>query len=377
VDRTLRNVAACVAGAGAALIVARGALGQVYDVRADWSDTANPSGPWSYRAGDALLPHVDAWGPTDWSLPQPAWATGASFGEWFLPAWLRSNGAEQFPHDWVAGDIAVHTYDPANGGPNGEAKLVWTSPVRGVATVGGGVWMGRDIGRANTWTLLHNSVPLTGGTISSGDAFDRAHPFLFSAGSGGAGVLANRDVALGDRLALLLVRIGSAGDFVVVDMTVTVCVGLSVEPEDVLACTAGGNGMFTVTAQGVGALGYQWRRDGQPIPVTGPGSNPTAASPTLVVPIELKTQGAYDCVVTSECGAITSASANLLVCTADFNCDHVANSTDVSDFINQWFTDLQEGTLVTDIDGNGVVNSTDVSEFINRWFEDQARGCGG
>jgi YVTN family beta-propeller protein len=61
---------------------------------------------------------------------------------------------------------------------------------------------------------------------------------------------------------------------------------------------------------------------------------------------------------------------------ADFNGDGTVNSTDVSDFINQWFTDQLKGTLVTDWDNNGIINSTDVSEFINSWFEDIAAGCG-
>jgi hypothetical protein len=63
-------------------------------------------------------------------------------------------------------------------------------------------------------------------------------------------------------------------------------------------------------------------------------------------------------------------------CRADFNRDGTVNSTDVSDFINQWFTDQLKGTLVTDWDANGVVNSTDVSAFINTWFEDTVAGCG-
>jgi choice-of-anchor B domain-containing protein len=60
-------------------------------------------------------------------------------------------------------------------------------------------------------------------------------------------------------------------------------------------------------------------------------------------------------------------------CPADWNHIDGVNSTDVSDFINDWFTDQLNGTLVTDFDGNGVVNSTDVSEFLNAWFE----GCPG
>ncbi len=61
---------------------------------------------------------------------------------------------------------------------------------------------------------------------------------------------------------------------------------------------------------------------------------------------------------------------------ADFNGDGIVNSTDVIDFINAWFVDQVEGTLVTDWDGNGIVNSTDVGAFINDWFEDTGSVCG-
>ncbi len=63
-------------------------------------------------------------------------------------------------------------------------------------------------------------------------------------------------------------------------------------------------------------------------------------------------------------------------CPADWNGDGVSNSTDVSDFINDWFADQVNGTLATDWDNNGVSNSTDVSAFINAWFADNAEGCG-
>jgi hypothetical protein len=55
-------------------------------------------------------------------------------------------------------------------------------------------------------------------------------------------------------------------------------------------------------------------------------------------------------------------------CPADWDHNGVVNSTDVSNFINDWFTDQANGTLITDWDHNGVVNSTDVSNFINDWF---------
>jgi hypothetical protein len=55
-------------------------------------------------------------------------------------------------------------------------------------------------------------------------------------------------------------------------------------------------------------------------------------------------------------------------CRVDWDSNGVVNSTDVSNFINDWFQDQANGTTVTDYDGNGVVNSTDVSMFINDWF---------
>jgi len=61
-----------------------------------------------------------------------------------------------------------------------------------------------------------------------------------------------------------------------------------------------------------------------------------------------------------------------LIDPADWDRNRLVNSTDVSNFINDWFEDQNEGTLETDFNRDGVVNSTDVSEFINAWFAAQA-----
>ncbi len=62
-------------------------------------------------------------------------------------------------------------------------------------------------------------------------------------------------------------------------------------------------------------------------------------------------------------------------CATDWDANGIVNSTDVGEFINDWFIDLANGTLITDFDANGVVNSTDVGEFINVWFEESTTGC--
>jgi hypothetical protein len=67
-------------------------------------------------------------------------------------------------------------------------------------------------------------------------------------------------------------------------------------------------------------------------------------------------------------------SVEVAQCPSDVNNDGVVNSTDVSDFINEWFEDQSAGTLVADYNGDGVVNSTDVSDLINAWFFDTSGG---
>jgi len=63
------------------------------------------------------------------------------------------------------------------------------------------------------------------------------------------------------------------------------------------------------------------------------------------------------------------------VCIANWNNDKVTNSTDVSDFINEWFVDQSKETTGTDVNCDGVSNSTDVSDFVNLWFEAIESGC--
>src|SRR5882724_5676454 len=142
---TLKDVRSAGLGmAGGVLLVAGGlaarAGAQTYDLRADWSDTANPHGPWSCNEGGNPLPHVDWWqhaiccGNGGWSAAQPGWARSES-GTDRVPFWFKSRGVESptacgaaFTIDWVAGDVVVHTQDDSNGVGNGVANVTWTSP---------------------------------------------------------------------------------------------------------------------------------------------------------------------------------------------------------------------------------------------------------
>jgi hypothetical protein len=194
----------------------------VSDLAAEWSETSNPHGHWSYNAGAIPLPHVTSWQRTlgGWTSAQPGWAFSED-GTNRIPFWFRSNGTENFPHDFIAGDIVVHTTDDTNGAGNGPAILVWTATQAVTVSITGAVWIGRDIGRAADWSVLYNGAVLTSGHLESGDPYSRANPFDLRQGSNGPSALINRHLAAGDTIGLRLQRFGQSGDFIGVRFTVT------------------------------------------------------------------------------------------------------------------------------------------------------------
>ncbi len=205
--------AACgvMAGIGAA---SPDASAQTYDLATDWSNAANPNGAWSYREGGNLLPAVANWQLAPWTTAQPGWARSGNTNI-ALPFLFKSNGTENLgPHDWVAGDVVVHTIDGVNGIGSGDARFVWTSPASGRVFLSGAVWMGREIGRANHWSIQRNASVLSEGDISDGDPFSRANPALFSAGTGGTAALTNVGVSAGDLIVLQISKTSSFGDFI-------------------------------------------------------------------------------------------------------------------------------------------------------------------
>jgi hypothetical protein len=191
----------------------------IFDLTADWSNDSNPNGVWSYNEGNNPLPHVDDWQSAFPGWGQEGWAESEN-GNNRLPFWFQSNGAEPFTHDYLAGDIVVHTTDPTNGVGNGLANVTWTSFFSGTADLSGAVWIGRDIGRSNHWRLSINGTVVTEGDISSGDAYSRANPFDLSTGTGGASVLNDVPISSGTVVKLEFDAMGGAGDFVGVDFTV-------------------------------------------------------------------------------------------------------------------------------------------------------------
>jgi hypothetical protein len=216
------RIAGSICCAAIALLFSAQAQATVFDLKSQWSDAANPNGVWTYREGNNALPHVASFQSTlgGWTTAQPGWAYSEN-GTNRIPFFFKSNGSENFARDYLAGDIIVHTTDATNGVGNGKGNFLWTSPETGKVNVTGGVWMGRDIGRANHWALAKNGTILTEGDIASGDAFSRAAPFSLAAGTGGAAAVSNLPIVTGDQITLTFTVTGASGDFVGTNLTFT------------------------------------------------------------------------------------------------------------------------------------------------------------
>jgi hypothetical protein len=204
----------------------------VFDLANDWSDSSNPNGPWTYREGLNALPHVSAWQGLlgDFGAAQPAWAR-TDVGNTNLPSWMKVVAPATIAHDWQLGDVIVHTTDSTNGVGAGNANVIWTSPLAGTIDISGGVWMGRDIGRGNDWSLTLNGNLLINGNIFSGDSFNRSNPDAFNT---------TVSVIAGDVVGLEFIKTSEAGDYVGVNLTISTVP----EPSTWALLATGGTALF-------------------------------------------------------------------------------------------------------------------------------------
>jgi hypothetical protein len=215
-----------------------------WDLKADWSDTQNPNGAWSYLEGSDLLPHVSAWTSAQGSFNgnQPAWAVTAN-DQSFLPAWFKSTVTPTFTVDWQIGDVITHALEPNNccGLGNGEGSVVWTSPFNGTINLSGSAWLGRKtLGRSDKWTLLRGTNVLSTGQVLAANSYSRSNPFYFVNGSGGPGVLHNLPINKGETIRLLIEKVpSSTAEFMGVDFTITKATEIGDTDNDGLAESSG------------------------------------------------------------------------------------------------------------------------------------------
>jgi hypothetical protein len=183
-----------------------------WDLATDWSDAANPHGPWSYNAGANAIPTLQP----DWiGAGNPMWAA-AQTGFGHIPAWGRLGaGTAVFGPDATVGAILVHGNDPANGTDVDLANVTWTSPVNSNLFVHGALWHTDDpnhAGRSADWRLWLNGILLDTGNLAHGDAFGPLSPRSFSLPIA---------VAAGDVVKLEFERTHAFGTYCCVQMAIT------------------------------------------------------------------------------------------------------------------------------------------------------------
>jgi Concanavalin A-like lectin/glucanases superfamily/Fibronectin type III domain len=198
-----------------------------YDLKADWSNSSNPNGVWSYNERTNPLPFQPNWGNAgEFTGAQPAWAqspgTDPNTDHTYIPAWLKLSATPTFALDLQSGDVGLHTWSPENGMGLGPGNATWTSPITGTVDLSGSVWEARNIGRSNHWSLTINGTVVTAGDISAANS-SRSSPFDFTSGTGGAAVLNHVPVFAGEVIKLQFDATTpntGFGDFVGVNFTV-------------------------------------------------------------------------------------------------------------------------------------------------------------
>jgi len=207
-----------------------------FDLRADFSDSANPNGAWSYDQEDEPLPHLDSWlaGEShDSSPPQPAWAVDPGVPDPALPpqryqpAIFKSSGFATWlpPSNWAAaGDIIVATSDPTHSRGNGRPKIRWTSPVAGTAKLDVRLWIDARPGGYVGWDVLVRGTGLAYGNLEAGGPYTRSNPAQLAGNASSPADPTTADVARGDDITLQLTTVTMNGSYVGVNMTIVVTV---------------------------------------------------------------------------------------------------------------------------------------------------------
>jgi hypothetical protein len=122
-----------------------------------------------------------------------------------LPAFVQVTGNDEGYYE--AGDILVHSWDPTNGGDNGEAYLYWTAPETGVITFSGSIWYAHNVdsthgSRSNEFALGLGDTVLATGTVDP--THMRDNQILFS--SDGLSLTGSFAVTAGDKLYLTVTK---------------------------------------------------------------------------------------------------------------------------------------------------------------------------
>lgn len=142
-----------------------------------------------------------------------------------------------------------------------------------------------------------------------------------------------------------------------------------------LTVNEGDAAQFGVTVAGSWRLSFQWRHDG--IDLVDDANVGGATTDTLtILAATAADAGSYDVVIWSECGALTSAPAELVVksgCIAspDIDGDGHVNGADLTALLGAWGScpppSASGDCCAADVNADGFVNGADITELLGSW----------
>jgi len=145
------------AGFGATEKVAASEAPRTYNLTADWSNSTNPNGVWSYNLDNEPMAELQTywWGQAGWGGGPP--------GDGCIMKGNAPKEGTKDPtgrlqtqaHDWQDGDVMMHSLSTPYGGETRFVNASWTSPADGTIDISGRAWDGqifpeRDI----IWSLI-------------------------------------------------------------------------------------------------------------------------------------------------------------------------------------------------------------------------------
>lgn len=221
-----------------------------------------------------------------------------------------------------------------------EQAMLSSSPPQSNASLGRAVYLGDGFALAGAW--FDESTGSNTGAIyrfdRNGEVWtQRVRTVPVNAGSGDRFGYA---VAGHGRLAFVGAPFDAVGSLSrsgsVYEVDMIPAPSIVAPPIRAVVCPRGETG-FEVVAEGAGSLTYQWRRNGANLSdgVTSHGSVITGSGTPLLLIENAAPQdaGGYSCEISNACGAIVSASAPLVYCVVEFNCDGQIDFFDYLDFV--------------------------------------------
>jgi hypothetical protein len=179
---------------------------------------------------------------------------------------------------------------------------------------------------------------------------------------------------------------GASSASYLIELTLEILGIVSITPEDLVICRSD-TANFRVSTNNVMASAYQWQwrlenNDPWLEMIDGRNADPVSGADVFAATgvhtdsvTEVRTArrlvfGGWEqrCVITAACGTVTSDSARLSLCFADFNCDSAVNSQDFFDFASCFLSAVCVPGTGADFNEDGMVNSQDFFDFLGAFF---------